>query len=407
MVMLPRGRIPGGSVELFWNPGAARGEPYPTDLESLFKGKDSAQARACVSAWPGYEATPLRSLPGNAMSAGVGALWYKDESGRFGLGSFKALGGAYAVARVLADELGVDEAALMRGEHRSETGSFTMACASDGNHGKSVAWAASLTGCRAVVYLSDPVPAVRVEAIRELGAEVVVVAGSYEDAVARCVADAESNDWWLMTDSAWAGHEELPRYVMEGYTVLVAEALEQLPPESELTHVFVQGGVGGLAGAVCAHLWDALGGARPLLIVVESQAAACLQESARAGALGSLEAVEETVMTGLACGTPSSLAWRVLDTGADAYVSISDLHTSDAMRALAGGAGDPPVVAGASGAAGLGAVRAIASDQPAREALGLSRQSTVLVIGTEGASDPALYRRTVGRTAEQILSQPA
>ena len=308
------------------------------------------------------------------------------------------------MARVLADELGVDEAALMRGEHRGETEPFTMACASDGNHGKSVAWAASRSGCRAVVYLSESVPAVRVEAIRELGTEVVVVAGSYEEAVARCVADAESNDWWLMTDSAWAGHEEMPRYVMEGYTVLVAEALEQLPVGTELTHVLVQGGVGGLAGAVCAHLWDVLGEARPLFVVVEPQGAACLQASARAGALGSLEAVEETVMTGLACGTPSSLAWRVLDTGADAYVSISDLHTSDGMRALAGGAGDPPVVAGASGAAGVGALRAIASDQVVREALGLSRESVVLVIGTEGASDPELYRRTVGRSAEQILS---
>ncbi len=187
-------------------------------------------------------------------------------------------------------------------------------------------------------------------------------------------------------------------------TVLVAEALEQLPVGTELTHVLVQGGVGGLAGAVCAHLWDVLGEARPLFVVVEPQGAACLQASARAGALGSLEAVEETVMTGLACGTPSSLAWRVLDTGADAYVSISDLHTSDGMRALAGGAGDPPVVAGASGAAGVGALRAIASDQVVREALGLSRESVVLVIGTEGASDPELYRRTVGRSAEQILS---
>ncbi|MFZ6645096.1 diaminopropionate ammonia-lyase [Undibacterium sp. TJN25] len=404
---------------LFTNPRCASADTaYSDAMREVLSLASFADAQRHISQWAGYHATPLASLPGLAEAVGLGRIHYKDESGRFGLGSFKALGGAYAVGRLLqkevarlagheiaADELGRPEyAGLIRG--------ITVSCATDGNHGRSVALGAQRYGCGCIIYVHAGVSAGRVAAIEAYGAQVVRIAGNYDDSVRQAAADSARYAHFVVSDTSYPGYLDVPRDVMQGYTVMVDEILQQMgpkmgpDPQHLPTHIFVQGGVGGLAAAVCAHCWESLGSRRPRLVVVEPERAACLYHSAVAGHPVVIDGELDTVMAGLACGEISPLAWRILEQGASAFQTIDDRSALFAMKMLAdGGLGDPPIVAGESAVAGLVGAVAAAQDATWREQLGLDGTSSVLVIGSEGDTDPGLYQRIVGRAAGAVRQQ--
>jgi diaminopropionate ammonia-lyase len=345
--------------------------------------------------------TPLHALPGLAHEASVGAIHVKDEGSRLGLGSFKALGGAYAVSRLVLEEasrrlgrdLGFGD--LASPEVRAIARAMTVGCATDGNHGRSVAAGAAAHGARAMIFVHAGVSPDRAAAIARLGGEIVWVEGAYDDAVAEALRRCAAEGWLLVSDTAWAGYERIPGLIMSGYTVLVREALDALPAPP--THVFVQAGVGGLAAAVAGYLEAALGEHRPKIIVVEPALAACLLESAKAGTRVRIAQGPATVMAMLECYEPSLTAWRILSRAADAFMTVDEADAVDIMRRLARpSAGDPAIVAGESGAVGLAGLLRAAADPETRAALGLDAASRVLVINTEGATDPGRYRELVG-----------
>lgn len=380
-------------------------------LRQLAVLNDAAFAKAWteIRSWPGYAPTPLRDLRGLATAAGIERIWYKDEAARFGLGSFKALGGAYAVLRLLLGQLeclghkGVTASDLLTGKYRDEVANITVTCATDGNHGRSVAWGAQQFGCRCVIYIHATVSEARSAAIARYGAEVVRVQGNYDDAVRRADKDARVLGRFVVSDTSYPGYTDVPRDVMQGYAVMVEEALQQLPDDALPTHVFIQGGVGGLAAAVCAHTWLRLGERRPRVVVVEPERAACLLESARAGEPAVVHGDLETIMAGLACGEVSVLAWEVLDEGVSDFLSIPDALAEICMRLLADGVGgDAPFVAGESAVAGMAGLL-LAQERPElAAALELGPQSRVLLIGSEGDTDPDMYARIVGRSADEV-----
>lgn len=397
--------LPPSSPRVFHNPRADAKRVYGPSERTVVSRAAFEHAYAEITAWPGYAPTPLRSLNGLAAAAGIDRLWYKDESARFALGSFKALGGAYAVLRLLAREVSalapgtpVTVPDLMEGRYGRITRPLTVTTATDGNHGRSVAWGAQVFGCGCVIYVPAKCSIGRQRAIEGYGATVVRVDGTYDAAVRRAAADAAANGWFVVSDTSYPGYMDIPRDVMQGYTVMVEEAIRQLPAGERPTHVFVQGGVGALPAAVCGHLWETWGRQRPRFVSVEPHGADCLYRSAVAGRPTAAEGDLETVMAGLACGEPSLLAWTILEHGADDFMTIDDAAAIGTMRLLAGGrAGDGPVVAGETGVAGLAALLCAAGDAEARAALGLAPEARVLVFGTEGDTDPQLYEELVGR----------
>lgn len=387
-----------------------RDEPYGTPARSEILSEAGLQrAMAEIGHWPGYAPTPLVKLNQVAASRGVSAIYYKDEAGRFGLGSFKALGGAYAVMRLLQqivfEQTGEQPSAtdLASGVHADICRDVTVTCATDGNHGRSVAWGARTFGCRCVIYVHELVSQGRADAIAAYGAEVRRIVGNYDDAVRRAASDAAASGWFVVSDTSYPGYTDIPRDVMQGYGVMVAEALAQLPEGVLPTHVFVQGGVGGLAAAVCATLWERLGTRRPLFAIVEPTRAACLFKSAVAGHPVVVEGSLDTIMAGLACGEVSLLAWEILQPGTDAYLAIDDDAAAAAMRMMAFPAGGTdPIVAGESAVAGLAGFMQAAAHDDMREKLAIGPDGVVLIFGSEGATDPALYREIVGASAEEI-----
>ena len=351
--------------------------------------------------------TPLHALPALAAELGVGAIHIKDEGFRLGLGSFKALGGSYAVIRLALEEasrqLGrrIDVAELHLPEVRTIASGMTVACATDGNHGRSVAQGAQLVGARAAIFVHSGVSDERVAAIARFGAQMIRVEGTYDDSVAEAARIAAERGWTVVSDTSWPGYERIPSLVMQGYTAMVREAMRQLPKPP--THVFVQAGVGGVAAAVAGYLALVLGDQRPTFVVVDPARAACLYETARAGHPVKIEHGEPTVMAMLECYEPSLVAWRVLSRVADAFMTVDDEDAVAVMNRLARPAGDDPaIVAGESGGAGLAGLIRAALDSEIRAALGLSEGSRVLVINTEGATDPARYTELVGLSPDAV-----
>jgi diaminopropionate ammonia-lyase len=394
--------------QLFSNPRTTRDAPYSADGRSAILSHSALEkAKREITAWTGYHRTPLRELSGLAKTLGIGQIFYKDEAERFGLGSFKALGGAYAVFRLLQQEIrqrhGQEASArdILSGRIASTTSELTVTCATDGNHGRSVAWGARTFGCRCVIYVPETVSEGRCQAISSYGAEVRRVPGNYDDVVRQAAADAAANGWHVVSDTSYDGYTEIPRDVMQGYSLMVEEALDQAGHTP--THVFVQGGVGGLAAAACAYLWERLGAQRPTFVVVEPDKADCLYRSAVAGRPTAVTGALDTIMAGLACGEVSLLAWQILQPGANAFITIGDEAAAQTMRLLAESPyGDAPIVAGESAVAGLSGLIIASSDQDARAKLSLRSDSVALVFGTEGATDPEVYHRIVGRSAEDV-----
>jgi len=352
------------------------------------------RAKTEITSWGGYAPTPLRDL------AMPGMVRFKDEAGRFGLGSFKVLGSAYAVVNLLADALARQNVAqsagsadLAAGRYGEATQRITIASATDGNHGRAVAWTAARFHCRCVIYLHETVSAGRQAAIAEFGAAIRRVPGTYDDAVRACARDAGTMGWFIVSDTSWPGYTEVPRDIIQGYRLMADEAADQWTGLSP-THVFIQGGVGGAAAAVAAQMrarWGQGEGREPALVVVEPDRAACLLASARAGRITSVTGRLDTIMAGLACGEPSLLAWQELERSATAFMAIPDAAAIDTMRFLAG----LGIVAGESGVAGLAGLRLAMADPGARVTLGLGPESRVLVFGTEGATDTLLYESLI------------
>ncbi len=384
-------------VRYFLNPRVRRDLPFGPSLTAILSREANEAAYREISTWEEYAPTPLRSLPSLAGALGLGSIRYKDEGERLGLGSFKSLGGAYGVLRVIQERmeargLGASSPRELREGALASSGmEMTVTCASAGNHGESVAWGAAIFGCRAVILLPSGTAPSRGNRIRGLGARVREVEGSYDDAVREARRLAGVHGWEVISDTAYPGYMEVPRYIMQGYTVLAREVLHQLPGGVLPTHLFVQGGVGGLAAALTGYLWEELGVDRPRVVVVEPAEADCLLESALSGSPVPSRGGLDTVMSCLACRYPSLLAWDILESGADAFLTIPDQATREVVDLLAAGApGQDPVLSQPSGVAGLTGLLAAAFEPTLSGPLGLTEESVVLVIGSEGpGTDPA------------------
>lgn len=387
------------------NPMADAHARWRPEQDAILSDAGLGAARAAISSWPGYAPTPLVALPALAAALGVAALHYKDESHRFGLGSFKALGGAYAVARVIlrrADAAGrpasMDD--LLAGRLADIAAGLTVCCATDGNHGRSVAWGAQRFGCRCVIFIHATVSEGRKTAIEAFGAEVRRTQGNYDDSVREADATATREGWVVVSDTSWPGYTDIPRDVMQGYELMAAEAFDAMPAPP--THIFLQTGVGGMAAAVAAQAVRRWGAARPRIILADPDRSACWLDSLAAGRPVAVEGDLDTLMAGLACGEVSLLAWEILRAHCDAVMAIPDDAAVEMMRRLARPQGDPPLVAGESAVAGLAALALAMQDDAARAALGLDAGARVLVFGTEGDTDPALYRDLVGADAQTV-----
>jgi diaminopropionate ammonia-lyase len=400
-----------GALRVFHNPhSASKVTPYGQPASATISRERFKIAMNEISKWSDYEATPLINLAGLAKKNGISSLFYKDESGRFNIDSFKALGGAYATERLLFSHIKEQVTGstptvsdLLNGRYKEITSKVTVACATDGNHGRSVAWGAQMFGCNCVIFIHADVSAGRKKAIEAYGAEVHRIKGDYDDSIREIAIAAEKNGWFIVSDTSYEGYVEVPRDVMQGYTVMVEEALDQLPKGVLPSHVFVQGGVGGLAGAVCGHLWETLGAERPRFVVVEPRRADCLYESALHEKPMPAKGDLETVMAGLACGEVSLIAWDILCTGVNDFITIPDSLVGPNMCLLADGVGgDMPIVAGESAVAGMAVVLEANKDKELASALGLGSNSSVLIFGTEGASDPEIYQQLVGRCAKEV-----
>jgi diaminopropionate ammonia-lyase len=280
----------------------------------------------------------------------------------------------------------------------------TVTCATDGNHGRSVAWGAQLFGCRCVIYVHEKVSQGRRDAIARYGADVVEVKGNYDDAVRHAAATAAANGWTVVSDTSYPGYREIPSDVMHGYGVMAAEIGAQM--ETPPTHLLVQAGVGALAAAMCADFWLRWAERRPRFVVVEPTTADCVTRSLMAGRPVAVAGDLDTIMAGLACGEVSELAWEILGTGTNAAVAVPDGYALAAVRAFATPVpGDPAIVSGETGAAGLAVLLAAHDDPGIAAALALDASARVLLLGSEGDTDPAIYRDIVGRTADEVLSK--
>jgi diaminopropionate ammonia-lyase len=422
--------IQDSGATVFVNPNAASKQEKYGQLRSQalnIKGFNAASQE--ITQWPNYAPTPLHRLPALAQSLGVAKLFYKDESTRFILKSFKALGGAYAVFRLIQQAVAKqhpDHVAspeeVISGKFKNIVSQLTVTCATDGNHGRSVAWGAQTFGCRCVIYVHSTVSQGRADAISALGAEVIRVQGNYDNSVHHAAQQAERHGWTVVSDTTYEGYRDIPIDVMHGYGVMSQEIVEQLGQATDQatnqvpnhgpdqaddqippTHVIVQAGVGAFAASVCAVFWLMWGDKRPNFIVVEPDNAACLLASAQAGELVTIQGDLDTVMAGLACGEVSPVAWEILSTGVDAFTTVSDHYALEGMKILANPSKDDiAIVSGETGTTGLALLLAAKKDTCLADALKLNSQSSVLILGSEGDTDPEIYDQVVGQTAQEV-----
>lgn len=393
---------------LIANPRATR-HAYPQTLGNVLNVKRGDESRAWLAGWEliNPEPTPLWDLSGAAALLGVARIGLKDESFRSPLGSFKALGAPIALMRLIMrlwPLQDIDPRKLIEGRYREMVTNLTVISATDGNHGKALAAAARSIGCHCVIVLHANVSAEREAAIAAYGARIVRIAGNYDESVEHAAQLAKTNGWHVVSDTSYEGYEAIPRDVMQGYGTIAAEVIEQ--SGSAWTHVFLQGGVGGLAAGVASYLWEHDGAARPRFIVVEPHEADCLYQSAVAGRAAKATGSVDSVMAGLACGETSPLAWKILEQCVDSFMLIDDADAIEAMRSLAtGAAGDVPIVSGESGAAGLAGLAKLMREPDLARAAGLDAGSRVLLISTEGATAPGLYAELVGASAQTVAAR--
>ena len=392
------------NIKIFKNTNSIKSEYTHQDILSL---KGFEKAKNMITTWENYLPTKLENLKDVAIKTNVNSIYYKNESSRFGLNSFKALGGAYAVANLLIKELkklGIDANCedLIAKKYLNQTKDIHVTCATDGNHGKSVAWGASLFGCECTIYIHADVSVNRKKEIEKYNAFVLRVDGNYDESVKQASLDAMKNNWFVVSDTSYDGYLDVPKDVMQGYSVMVDEAINQLEGVIP-THIFIQGGVGGLAAAVCSYVWEKLGNKKPIFTVVEPEVADCLFKSAQAGKPVIVDGKLDTIMAGLACGEVSLLAWDILKEGSDYFITINDDSAKDTMRLLASQL--IPIIAGESAVAGLSAFLTVASDKEKRSLLQIDENSIILFFGSEGDTDKEVYKSIIGKSSEELLNE--
>ena len=366
---------------------------------------DRARAvREFHKSFPMYAPTPLAQLPETAKALGIGDIYVKNESFRFGLNAFKVLGGSYAMGNYLARRLGRPLAetgyeVLTAPETRKALGDITFITATDGNHGRGVAWTAAALGQKSVVHMPKGTVPERLNNIRLTGAQANIIDGNYDDAVRLSRKEAEENGWVLVQDTSWPGYEEIPAWIMQGYCTMGLEAYEQLSQKP--THIFLQAGVGSMAGTIAALFADLYGEDRPRVIIVEPNNADCFYRTAEAddGRTHIVTGDMQTIMAGLACGEPCGLAWDILKDYADHFIAFPDWAAAKGMRILGNPLGsDDRVISGESGASAFGCMAAILTEPELaglKQELGLDRDSQVLFFSTEGDTDKENYRKIV------------
>ena len=365
------------------------------------------QIRSFHRQLPGYRMSPLKGLSNLAARLGLGGIWVKDESARLDLQSFKVLGGSYAIYKLIQKRLGLEGrelsfADLTHDRIRETLGDITFAAATDGNHGRGVAWSAAQMGFQSVIYVHKLTSQGRIRAIESSGARVVVVDGNYDDAVREVYQDAQRNGWEVVSDTSWEGYEDIPKWVMQGYTTMLSEAQEQLAAQglSQPTHIFVQAGVGSLAAATIGFYHNLFGDSIRTCVVEPTQAA-CLYRSALAedGLPHTVEGDLGTIMAGLACGEPNPIAWEVLKDRSDYFAICPDYVAAMGMRVYdVPLREDPPIISGESGAVTLGALMYSmqhSDTREFREQFGLGLESQVLLINSEGNTSPDDFRYVV------------
>ena len=368
-----------------------------------------AKARAFHQSFPQYSKTPLAKLDHMAEYLGLGGLFVKDESYRFGLNAFKVLGGSFAMANYIAKQTHRDVselpyAVLTSEKLRKEFGQATFFTATDGNHGRGVAWAANRLGQKSVVLMPKGSTQTRLENILKEGADATITDVNYDECVRRANAMAEQTPNGVMVqDTAWDGYEEIPSWIMQGYGTMASEADEQLGEYGcdRPTHIFIQAGVGSLAGAVQGYFANRYPDNPPVVVVMEADSAACLYKGAKAadGRIRIVDGDMPTIMAGLACGEPNTISWDILKNHVSVFTSCPDWVSARGMRMLAAPVkGDPQVTSGESGAVGMGLLSAIMEQEEYRELrdfLKLDENAKVLLFSTEGDTDPQRYKEIV------------
>ena len=375
----------------------------------LMSEENVTKANEFHKSFPQYSVTPLQKLSALASYLGVKGIYCKDESYRFGLSAFNVLGGSYAMGRYIAKELGRDISqlpynVLSSDKLREEFGQATFFTATDGNHGRGVAWAAKRLGQKAVVRMPKGTTKTRFDNIAKEGAEVTIEEVNYDDCVRMAAAEAAKTEHGIIVqDTAWAGYEEIPSWIMQGYGTLVLEADKQLKENGvdRPTHVFVQAGVGSLAGAVVGYFAHKYKENPPVMVVCEASAADCLYRSAvqADGNLVNVTGDLQTIMAGLACGEGNTIGWDILKNHVTVFASCPDWMSAKATRIYANPLeNDPHIISGESGSVPLGLAYTALHDEDAKdlkEALKLDENSNILVISTEGDTDPVRYREIV------------
>lgn len=381
-------------------------KPYGEVSTAIFGVEQAAKVLHFHQSFPEYSVTPLVKLENLAKELGIKEIYVKDESYRFGLNAFKVLGGSYAIAREIGKRLHLAEyelnyATLVSPEVRKKLGELTFVTATDGNHGRGVAWTARRLGQRAVVFMPKGRAAERLENIRKLGADASITDVNYDDAVRMAQQYAKVHGSVVVQDTSWEDYNEIPQYIMQGYTTMGREILQQLKEYGDVkpTHVFLQAGVGAMAGAMAGFIADYYKEERPQIIIVEPNSADCLYRTALAnnGKLQKVGGDLHSIMAGLCCGEPCSLGWQQLAAYADYFVSMPDKAAALGMRVLGNPLpGDAAIISGESGAAGVGLLAAVLREKQLQELaanLKLNLNSVALCISTEGATDIENYRR--------------
>ena len=389
-----------GSFHLVTRSRPGKGAGYSGNYNIM----KAEEVRRFHRSFPMYAPTPLAVLPETAKMLGIGEIYVKDESHRFGLNAFKVLGGSYAMGNILAKRLGkplseTGYAVLTAPETRNTLGDITFITATDGNHGRGVAWTSNTLGQKSVVHMPKGSAEERLNNIRACGAHADIIDGNYDDAVRLSRKEAEENGWVVVQDTSWEGYEEIPAWIMEGYCTMGLEAYEQLPQKP--THIFLQAGVGSMAGAIAALFASIYQEDRPKIIIVEPNNADCFYRTAKAddGNLHTVTGDMQTIMAGLACGEPCPLAWEILKDCADHFIAFPDWAAAKGMRILGNPLGrDDRVISGESGASAFGCMAAILTQPELAEMkreLELTETSRVLFFSTEGATDRENYRKIV------------
>ena len=356
--------------------------------------------------FPEYSETPLWELKNLASDLGVASIYIKDESYRFGLNAFKVLGGSYCIGNYIAEQLGIaidvlSYEKIIEEEVKNRLGNLTFVTATDGNHGRGIAWTAQKFGYKSVVYMPKGTTLERLNNIKELGSEAAVTQLNYDDTVQWAEKIAQKNGWILVQDTSWEGYEKIPEWIMKGYTTMAYEVLKQLKNEKP-THIFLQAGVGAMAGAIAGFFADAYGEKdKPMIIIVESNQADCIFRTAQAsdGRLHEVNGALDTIMAGLACGKPCSIGWEILQDYAESFMAVPDYVAAKGMRILGNPVGDDSrIISGESGAVTLGVVAELMQNrnfEQIRKQLKLDRNSKILCFSTEGDTDRENYRRVV------------